>query len=98
MAHATSAVRETARGGGIPRALALLQNRPRTSLELQLSPNAISPSLKPSHLTPWLSWNSPSLTTGDSAHGGTAAVTQHGRVGHLGPMPTLITDRSPSLT
>ena len=36
-------VHETAHDGGILRALALLQNRPRTSPELQLSPNAISP-------------------------------------------------------
>ena len=34
--------REMTRDRG-PRALALLQNRPRTSPELQLSPNAISP-------------------------------------------------------
>ena len=56
----------------IPRALALLQNSPRTSPKLQLSPNDISPSLKPSHLTPWLSWNFPVRTLGDSVHGDAA--------------------------
>ena len=61
---------ETARGGGIPRALELLQNRPRTSPELQLSPNAIFLYLKPSQLTPWLSWNSPTRTPNNLAHDG----------------------------
>ena len=51
-AHATPAQVETARSGEIPHALMFLQNRPRTSPELQLTTNIISPSLKPSHLTP----------------------------------------------
>ena len=53
--HGEEPACEMARGGGIPRVLALLQNRPHTSLELQLSSNAISPSHKTSHLTSWLS-------------------------------------------
>ena len=68
--------RSAARDGpqwGISRALAILQKRPRTSPELQLSTNTISPSLKPFHLTPWLSWNSPAHTPSDSAHGGATA-------------------------
>ena len=44
---------ETAHDGETPRALMLLQNRPRISPELQLSTNTISPSLITSHLTPW---------------------------------------------
>ena len=59
--------------GEIPRALVILQKRPRTSPELQLSANTISSSLKPSHLTLWLSWNSPAHTPGDPAHGGAVA-------------------------
>ena len=39
----------------IPRALTILQKRPRTSPELQLYTNTIFPSLKPFHLSPRLS-------------------------------------------
>ena len=74
-AHARE--RATARGasyeGGTPRALMFLQNRPRTSSELQLSTNTISSSLITSHLTPWPFPNSPALTPDDSVHGGTAS-------------------------
>ena len=51
-AHAAPAHVETAHDGETLRALMFLQNRPRTSPELQRSTNTISPSLKPSHLTP----------------------------------------------
>ena len=65
--------RETAHGRGIPRALAILQKRPRTSPKLQLSTNTIFSSLRTSHLTPWLSWNSPARTPVNSVHGGAAS-------------------------
>ena len=52
VAHSMLAHAETAHGGEILHALMFLQNRPRTSLELQLSTNTISPSLRTSHLTP----------------------------------------------
>ena len=90
--------REMSHGGEIPRALVFLQNRPRTPPESQLSTNAISPSLKPSHLTPWPSWNSPARTPGDSAHDSTAMVTQRGHASPLGPAATLLMGRSPSPT
>jgi len=77
-------LRETAGGGGIPRALALLQNRPRTSPELQLSPNEISPSHKTSHLTPRPFPNSPACTPATQRTATRRAVAQHGCTGHLG--------------
>ena len=68
--------RPTARDGprgGIPRTLAILQKRPHTSSELQLSTTTIFFSLRTSHLPPWLSWNSPARTPGNSVHGGAAS-------------------------
>ena len=64
---------EAARGGGIPRALAILQKRPRAPPNLQLSTNTIFSSLRPSHLTPWLFPNSLARTPNDLAHGGAAS-------------------------
>ena len=90
--------RETAHDGEIPGALMFLQNRPHTSPKSQLSPNAISPSLKPPHLTPWISWNSsrtPLVTQRTAAQW---PVTQHGCVGHQGPTTYHLMGRSPSLT
>ena len=72
-AHVTPGHAETAHGGEISRTLAILQKRPCTSPELHLSPNAISPSLRTSHLTPWPFPNSPTHTPGDSVHGGAAS-------------------------
>jgi len=66
------AVRNSPRRGE-SRALVILQKRPRTSPELQLSTNTIFPSLKPFHLTPWLFWNSSTHTPGDPAHSDAAA-------------------------
>ena len=58
---------------GIPRASTTLQKTPRTSSELQLSTTTIFFSLRTSHLPPWLSWNSPARTPGNSVHGGAAS-------------------------
>ena len=61
---------ETARGGETPRVLMFLQNRRRTSPELQLSTNTIFSSLRTSHLTPWPFSNSLACTPSDPVHGG----------------------------
>ena len=85
---------------GIPRVSMTLQKRPQTPPNLQLSTNTIFSSLRTSHLTPWLSWNSPARTSGNSVHGGTAS----GGTGRLrrppgtyvGPPNGSITNSDPS--
>ena len=72
-AHAALAHVEMAHDEETPRALTFLQNRPRTSPELQLSTNTISCSLITSHLTPWPFLNSPTRTPGNPAHGSAAS-------------------------
>ena len=95
VAHSAPAHAETARDGETPRALMFLQNRPRTSPELQISTNTISPSLITSHLIPWPFPNSPVRTPGDSVHGGTERLRRPPRT-YVGPPNGSITISDPS--